>query len=218
MLRAAYGQPDILRQHLSSRAKLFAVKIQHAFSGWQGRLFSKPDKYGFLGLREFTHLLRFLFIPALHCFYRMHFLFQKLCAVRVLPGNDILLVFYLLLNPAEPFLFFLIFAALPAGHLFLARKCLLPVSDICLVACGSNCMARLCFTLKLLKMDNFICCLSKQHFIMRNKQNRQRCPADKIPEPLQRLDIDIVRRLIQAQDVRALHQNPGQLEFYLFPA
>ena len=72
------------------------------------------------------------------------------------------------------------------------------------------------FFLDLFEMDDDVCGFFQQRFIMRDKQNRLRHRPDKLFQPAQCLQVQIVRRFVKKQHVRIPGQQTHQAHLDLF--
>ena len=209
---------DLFRQQFSVCRQLIQFIIQNLFPFWHRDLTAQPQINRILRIRNLCPFFPLLFKSPFLRLYRMHFLFQKSSAGRILSGDRCLLVFHRLLDPAEFFLLFLIFPLFAACLFLQSLKAVPALLHICAVRYPRHCPARLRFPHGLFQMDHRICRPFHQIFVMRDIQDRKTRLADERFHPFQSFQIDIIGRFIQQQNIRAFHQYARQLKLHLFPS
>ena len=79
-------------------------------------------------------------------------------------------------------------------------------------------MSAYAFFTDLFKVNNDVCRFFDQNFVMRNEQDRLLGGKNKLLQPFQRMNINIVRRFVEQQHSRFLNKNLKKLRFDLFPS
>ena len=132
----------------------------------------------------------------------MHLLFEQAAAVRVAAGYAILICLYPFEQPPIAFNLCAVLRRL------LSRALLLPLerrhARLYIDAVRQTIKAAATFRLEmeLFEMDNSGRCILEQRLIVGYIEHGQRRMEQKLCQVLQRFDVDVVRRLVQHQQIR----------------
>ena len=204
-------ESDVLGQHPLPDAKPLTGEVQYGLAVREAnRLVEFGKDRGFL-LREVEEVFLFPFKAFFHGKGRMHLLFQQARPARIAPGNHRLLM----IDPVVDLS--------PLLHLFVELIALI-LRDLCLmieqipakrkvvpVRTAGDGDAALGLPDKLLHVNDDVGRPLNQRLVMGDIEDRQLAPGDEVLEPAKRRNIQIIRRLVEQQDVRLLHQQTGQL-------
>ena len=211
-------EPDIFCQQPLPRPQLRQVQLQHRLSGRHRRPLREPEERRLFYLRQLGHILRLPVEPSAHGHHRVHLLFQQAAAAGVLAGDGILGVFHALLDATVFLQLFIVLLPLLPGLPGLVRDCVRPAADIGGIVQPVNAApGRFPFS-GMLHVEYHGCSVLDKGLIMGDIQHASGKSSDKIPQPLQCLQIQIAGGLIQQQRRRTAEQQPSQLELDPFPA
>ena len=178
----------------------------------------KFHENGLFHIGNLCHLLKVLFKPPLHRLNGMHLLFQQPGSRGILPRYRLLLVLHFLLNPPELLLLFFVLASLLPRELFLFAQSVHALTYISPVIRFGNRMPGPLLFSDLFEMNDFIRRALKQRLVVGNIEHRPSPFEYKRLQPLQRPDVDIIRWLVQKQNIRLSAQQAQHTNLNLLPA
>ena len=156
--------------------------------------------------------------PALLRLNGVHFLFQQPSAAGIRARNRSLRLFHLpedlvpaLRSAVEIGLFL-------SGRLLLVRKRSGAPGDIVGVSGANHAAPRNRFFADLLDVQNQIGSSFQQRLVVRDIENRAVKSNDETLQPFEHLNIEVVGRFIQQQEIGAAQQKPGNLQLDFFTA
>lgn len=115
-----------MSQFLLPRRKYGQLAVDDPFPGGDPFPLGKSEKDGFLGIGAFCHILCLTLKAFFHGLKGMYFLFEECGLAGVLSGDDILLVFHLLIDSPKPLLLFFKSGLFLFGEKFLPIQSFLP--------------------------------------------------------------------------------------------
>lgn len=174
----------------------------------------KAKENGLLQLRHLSQLFPLFLKAAAHGLEGVHFLFQQEAAVGVAPADGGLLVLHLVPDAEKPVHLFLEFGVLLAGDLGLVAEFGLAAFHVLVIRQAGHGGPGGGLPPQGLQMDDDIGGVSDQGFIVGDEEHGPGPGLEKLLQKLKGLQVQIIGRLIQQEQLRLLCQKPGQLELH----
>ena len=187
---------------------------QHALPARHGGRLREGEEHRLFQFRQGGEGLALALKAPAHGLHGVHFLLQKPAGVRVLPRKRGLVVLHLLADAAEALHLGVELLALLASRLLLALERAGARGDVFAVGQAGHRGARQRFAPQQLQVQHHRRAALQQRLVVGDEERRLAAAEEEVLQPLQRGQVEVVRRLVQQQHVRLRGEHARQAQLH----
>ena len=211
-------EPQALSQHPFPHGEGAKAPVQYRLPRGEGHGGVEASEDGFLLLGIVQKILRLPLQPPPRRLHAVHLLFQQPPAVGVLAAEAALLVLHPVVDLPPAAQLPVVVLPLLFRHLVLMVEALPPEGQIVPIAHARHGDAAAGLPDQLLHVDDDVGAALDQGLVVGNVEDGLFCVPDKVLQPAEGIDVQVIGGLVQEQDIRLLHEQAAQLHFHLLPA